>query len=86
MKCQFDAIIDLSGPTLKKQRNCSPRTIANAIADLKVKVAINYDYDDYDLCGGGHSDEDEMDFPEVVAAHLSPFKNGAQATNPVSIF
>ena len=43
-----------------------------------------YDYDN--LCGGGHSDKDEMDFPEEVAAQLSPFKNGAQATISVIIF
>ena len=36
-KHQFDAIIDLSGPTTKKLRNCSPRTVANAITNLKVK-------------------------------------------------
>ena len=85
-KCQFDAIIDLSGPTLKKLRNCSPRTVANAIANSKVKVAINYDNDYGDLCRGSHSDKDEKDFSEAVAAHLSPFKNGAWATNSVSIF
>lgn len=29
---------------------------------------------------------DKMDSFEAVAAHLSPFKNGAQATNSVSTF
>ena len=85
-KRRFDAIIDLSGPTPKKPRNRSPKTVANAIAHSKVKVAINYDNDYGDLCGGGHSDEDEKDCSEAVAACLSPFKNGAWATNSVSIF
>ena len=85
-KCRFDAIIDLSGPTLKKLRNRSPKTVVNAISNSKVKVAINYDNDYGDMCGGGHSDKDEKDCSKVAAAHLSPFKNGVQATNSVSIF
>ena len=85
-KHQFDAIIDLSGPTLKKLRNRSPKTVANAITNSKVKVAIDYDNDYGDLCGGGHSDEDEKDCSKAVAACLSPLKNGAWAMNSVSIF
>ena len=60
------------------------RTVPKAIIDSKVKVGINCE--DNDWYGSGLSDRDEMNGPEAVAAHLSPFKSGAQATNSVSKF
>ena len=41
---------------------------------LMVKVVI--DGED-DICGGGFSDQEEMDCPKAFAAHLSPLKYGA---------
>lgn len=77
-----DPVIDLCGPTPKKPRTYGSRTVANAIVDSNVKVGI--DYEDHDWYGGGLSDRDEMNGSEAVAARLSPFKNGARATNSVS--
>ena len=46
-----------------------------------IKVAVNDDeYEGY-VHGGGLSDEDEVDGIEALAAHVSPVKHGAQATN-----
>ena len=83
-KCQYDAndpIIDLCVPMPKKLRTYHSRTIANAIVDSKVKVGKNDDW-----CSSGLSYRNEMNSSEAIAAHLSPFKNGAWATNSVSIF
>ena len=84
-KCQYDAndpIIDLCGPTPKKPRIYTSRTVTKAIVYSKVKVGINCE--DNDWYGDGLSDRDEMDGPEAVAARLSPFKSGAWAMNSVS--
>ena len=58
-------------------------TVTKAIVDSKVKVGINCENDDW--YGSGLSDN-EMNGPEAVAAHLSPFKSGAWAMNSVSKF
>ena len=86
-KCCYDAndpIIDLCGPVRKKPRICDSRSVTKAIIDSKVKVGINCEDDGW--YGGGLSDRDEMNGPEAVTAHLSPFKSGAWATNSVSKF
>ena len=75
-----DLVIDLCGPTPKWLRTQVPKTTT---INLKVKVVV-HDNDDYDLWGGGLSDEKEMDCPEAVAARSSPLKNGAWVTSSVS--
>ena len=86
-KCQYDAndpIINLCGPTPKKPRIYTSRTVTKAIVDSKVKVGINCEDDDW--YGSDLSDRDKMNDPEAIAACLSPFKSWAQAMNSVSKF
>ena len=79
-----DSVIDLSGPTPKKLRTYAPTLTSKPLINNTIKIAVNDDEYEGDVYGGGLSDEDEVDSIEALAAHVSPIKHGARATNSVS--
>ena len=67
-----NSLIDLSGLTPKKLRTYPPKRTAGNM----VKITLN-NYGLEEGFHGGLSDWDEVEGPEVIAAHNSPPKNGA---------
>ena len=79
-----DSVIDLSGHTPKKLRTYTPMLTSKPLINNTIKIADNDDEYEWDVRGGGLSDEDKVDGIEALAACVSPIKHGAWATNSVS--